>query len=103
MMMLDCCTVGSLKHQDNIPMSLLIPLPLPSHQTDPSRWSLCFTNPTSFPQSQSISDPYHTHLSTAAAAIVSTDPAWGLQPMAKWAKEHVSAAAPTPLQAESKW
>ena len=49
-----------------------------------------------------------TYLSTAAAAIVSTDPAWGLQPLdplinatherAKWAREHVSAAAPTPLE-----
>ncbi|KAF8494461.1 terpenoid cyclases/protein prenyltransferase alpha-alpha toroid, partial [Russula emetica] len=47
-------------------------------------------------------DPYHTYLSIAAAAIVSPDPAWGLQPLdplinathetAKWAKEHVSAA-----------
>jgi geranylgeranyl transferase type-1 subunit beta len=45
-------------------------------------------------------DPYHTYLSIAAAAIVSPDPAWGLQPLdplinatpetARWAKEHVS-------------
>lgn len=51
-------------------------------------------------------DPYHTYLSIAAAAIVSPDPAWGLRPLdplinatdetAKWAKEHISAAAPTP-------
>lgn len=47
-------------------------------------------------------------MSIAAAAIVSPDPAWRLQPLdplinathetAKWAKEHVSAAAPTPSE-----
>lgn len=51
-------------------------------------------------------DPYHTYLSIAAAAIVSPDPAWGLLPLdplinathetARWAKEHVSGAAPPP-------
>jgi geranylgeranyl transferase type-1 subunit beta len=49
-------------------------------------------------------DPYHTYLSIAAAAITSPDPAWKLQPLdplinathetARWAKEHISAAAP---------
>jgi geranylgeranyl transferase type-1 subunit beta len=55
-------------------------------------------------------DPYHTYLSIAAAAVVSPDPTWGLQPLdplinathetAKWAKEHVSAGAPTPAEPE---
>jgi geranylgeranyl transferase type-1 subunit beta len=45
-------------------------------------------------------DPYHTYLSIAAAALVSPDPAWSLQPLdplinathetAKWAKKHVA-------------
>ncbi|KAH9990286.1 terpenoid cyclases/Protein prenyltransferase [Russula vinacea] len=49
-------------------------------------------------------DPYHTYLSIAAAAIITPDPAWGLQPLdplinatpetARWAKEHVSATHP---------
>ena len=49
-------------------------------------------------------DPYHTYLSIAAAAIITPDPTWGLQPLdplinatpetARWAKEHVSAALP---------
>jgi len=51
-------------------------------------------------------DPYHTYLSIAAAAVVSPDPAWGLQPLdpllnathetARWAKEHVAAAPRDP-------
>ncbi len=53
-----------------------------------------------------IADPYHTYLSIAAAAVVSPDPAWGLQPLdpllnathetARWAKEHVAAAPRDP-------
>jgi len=48
-------------------------------------------------------DPYHTYLSIAAAAIVSPDPQWDLQPLdplinatpdtARWAKTHVSGTA----------
>jgi len=51
-------------------------------------------------------DPYHTYLSIAAAAVVSPDPTWGLQPLdpllnathetARWAKEHVAAVASDP-------
>ncbi|KAH8982280.1 terpenoid cyclases/Protein prenyltransferase [Lactarius akahatsu] len=49
-------------------------------------------------------DPYHTYLSIAAAAIVSPDPKWELQPLdplinatldtARWAKTHVRVTAP---------
>jgi len=48
-------------------------------------------------------DPYHTYLSIAAAAVVTPDPAWGLQSVdplinathetVKWAKEHVAATS----------
>ena len=44
-------------------------------------------------------DPYHTYLSIAAAAVVSPDPKWEIQPLdplinashdtARWAKTHI--------------
>jgi len=48
-------------------------------------------------------DPYHTYLSIAAAAVVESDPEWGLRPLdplinathdtAKWARIHVRGTA----------
>lgn len=93
-------SVGSAKHRVNILVSLRL-LPPP------------FGHPCLglFPECRSLTrnsddnvDPYHTYLSIAAAAIITPDPAWGLQPLdplfnathetTRWAKEHVSAAAP---------
>lgn len=71
---------GSAKHRENTRVSA-------------TRLDYPYTY-TTFPK-----DPYHTYLSIAAAAIVSPDPKWELQPLdplinathdtVRWAKTHV--------------
>jgi hypothetical protein len=89
-------SVGLAKHLANIPVSLPSSFQLLSPQISDYRL-LARDDDT---------DPYHTYLSIAAAALVSPDPAWGLQPLdplinathetAKWAKEHLAATPRDP-------
>lgn len=92
--------MGLAKHLANIPVSLpssFQPLDVVSSPRISDYRLLARDDDT---------DPYHTYLSIAAAALVSPDPAWGLQPLdplvnathetAKWAKEHLAATPRDP-------